>query len=414
MFIQWKIERTPYVGGKYQTGDTEVLTGFFGVSVRVSLGSKKDSFQFNLTNTYNQWSDYFNRSDKITIYRKQNSTSFTNDDIIMVGVVGQILENRNSKQAVLTIKGYNYTEAVLGAIITEDPKGAGLRVAEALERGIEAINGDSPETFPITWYSGNPTLKKDGITAFPLVDEQWFNIPYIQKIEKYSQNQYTEDGTYMYWVDKDNELHWQPKTLTVDHSFDSTTEYYHMVKPDVDSQDVINYVITQGGSDPRGSPIEEIYVDEASKARYGPKYYFDDSEGNFAQSVNAQEIFDLGGNEEDVLPSQISGFSYPFTPSWSGSSVANDGEYVASLRLYVSGVLLKKAQDMVELRRFGRQMFDYTFSAGDKTWGIGDLISLTYYSASVGGNITKSLRVIDVQFTTTTDVFQLKEDTGTI
>ena len=111
--------------------------------------------------------------------------------------------------------------------------------------------------------------------------------------------------------------------------------------------EIINYVILQGGVDPRGSPIEETYVDEASKASYGAKYYYDTSEANFAQNVNAQEIFNLDGNEEDNLPSQV-GSVYPFTPSWAASSVANDAEYVASLRDYVSAVLIKKARDIIE------------------------------------------------------------------
>lgn len=416
MFVHWKIERTPLIGGKYDDASKETISGFHKPSVRVTLGSQKDSFSFNLINTYRKYSNKFQLNDKITIYRKLNSTTVTNTDILMVGVVNATPETRNSAMASLKITGYNYTEAMLNALITVDPKGANLTIPFALKQGIESIAGDSPETFPIEWDSSNPTLKQDS-TAFPTVDAQWFNTPLIDKFEKYSQNTETEDGTYIFWITNGNKVKWLPRTNSIDYSFDSTTEYYHSSKPDIEKDGIINYVQIQGGNDPKGSPIEETYVDESSKARHSVKYKFDTSEAGFAPSVNQQDIFDIGGSPDDgTLPSGVSGFSYPHQFSWQSGAetTTSDSDYVNKFRIYIKSELLKKAKAKVDLNRYGKQKITYVFSAGEKPWGLGDLVNVTYYDATIGGNIAKSLRVNDIKYNTTTDTFILIEDIGSV
>jgi hypothetical protein len=328
MYIKWKIERTPFVGGAYKPEDTEVITGYHGLMVRVSLGStKKDSFQFNLLNINDKYSGYFNNLDKVIIYRARNTDTFTDDDILINGVIAKVNETRTANSAILQITGYNYTEATLSALTVSDPKSLNLTIPQAIKVGIESIAGDNPNTFPIVWKSTNPVLKRDGVTAFPVVPEYWFNVPLIDKIEKYSRNTATQDGTYMYYINKDNEFVWIPKLNTISFSFDATTDFYLSLKPNSDNGQVVNYVIMKGGVDPKGSAMDAIYVDETSKAKNGIKYYIDDSDNSYAQTLNQEDIFFLGGNpsQHGTLPSNI-GSVYPFTPRWSTTSVANDSE----------------------------------------------------------------------------------------
>jgi len=409
MYITWKIERVPFVEDTYDTVNTEIITSFYNPSVRVSLGSTKDSFQFYLVNSHNQWSNKFHNLDKITLYRVLNSATTSTSNILMTGVVGSASETRNSRTANLLVKGYNYTEAILGALVVTDPKSTSTTIPYAIADALEAIKGDSPETFPVEWSTDNSYTDSTG-GAFPVVDEPWFNTPLISKIEKYSKNTATEDGTYMYWVDYDNKFHWIKKGTAINYEFDATTEYFHSVKPDVDKNDVINYVLMQGGVDPKGSPINTEYVDEASKAKYGTKYYYDDSDASFAANLNVKDIFNEGySSDEGTLP-----FSYPFTPVWSSTAVTSDTDYTNKLRVYVENYLYNKGKDIVELKKFGRFKLNYTFPAGTKLWGLGDVISVIYYDANLDDNTTKQLRVEDIQYTTTTDVFQLIEDEGTI
>lgn len=412
MYIEWRIERTPYEGNVYKTADTEVINGFYSPSVRVALGSQKDSFQFILSNNNDIWSGHFNNMDKIKIYRKKNSTSFVDDDLLMIGVIDSIQENRTSKGASITIKGYNYTEAVLNALITVDP--ATLTIPYALKAGLEAIKGDSPTTFPIEWDTSNPMLKQDG-TAFPVVGDQWFNTTFISKLETYSQNNKTEDGRYMYWVDENNKFIWRPRTTSVDYSFDQTVDKFLSVKPTIDKTEIINWVQMQGGNDPKGSPIDEEVVDEASKAKYGVKYDFNTSEASYASTLNAQDIFDIGGTDFDgTLPSDVSGFSYPHSFAWQtdGSVCTSASDYINKFRLYVKAYLKIRGEAIIAIGKGGKQKLDYTLNAEERDWGIGDNVSIAYFNKGVLDG--KILRVNSIQYTTTTDVFQLKEDTGSV
>ena len=65
----------------------------------------------------------------------------------------------------------------------------------------------------------------------------------------------------------------------------------------------------------------------------------------------------------------------------------------------------------MESRANGKLKVDITFQAEEKSWSLGQVISVNIASM---GAVNKSMRVEEIQYSTTTDTFTLVEDIGTI
>lgn len=418
-FVEWKFKHTPYSSSGYDDNDTTTIE-VREPNLQVALGDNKDQFQFKVTNVFGDYNAFFNPRDRLEIFRSYNSPVSEVTDLIMVGSVIDSPNDVSATGNLITVKGNNYSEIVTNGITFADPGTAELTIPEALQQALIILNLNSPN-FAITWSSSNPDVKSDG-DPFPVINERVFYKPYRQLIEKYSTNQFTEDGNYFWYVNKDNELIWDKRTTSVDHTFVAQTDAHETLKIGKDTKDVKNFVIIKGGLDPKGRQIQTRAQDFSSSARHGIRFKMLVDENKYAKEVNVRDMTKAGGNEEDgTLPSSISGFSYPFETTFidpatgSLAIVTDDDDYVDALRRHVKNYLELIAREYIENNKYGKLQVDITFKAGTKDWGLGDLVSTDIpnllNSAEQG---TKLMRVSAINYTTTTDRYSLVEDIGTL
>jgi len=425
-YVKWKIENTPFSAGTWDTDNTTEIASFYDPNIRINTGDGKDSFMFKVINNSLIDDTTFTVNNKITIYRTSNTDTITTDDILMMGAIRDIPINDTGSQDIYNLKGYNFSETVMDAITFVDLEND--TIPEGFQRALNQVGGAN-NNFRVTWSNTNPTGKTDG-NPFPVIGERFFYKPLKTIIEKYSTNDRTEDGNYFWYINNNNELVWFQQDSTTLHTFDSSIDAHKTIKISKDVKGIRNYVIMRGGTDPAGNQIMDKRVDWASVGKNGMKYYMLVSENN-----NAKELtrLDIGGGDTNTS-------SYPaitasaFTTVWlatvtatvgsgtnmtagypvtinQGSESANKEDYTAVIRREVKSRLQKEAKTFLDLHKYGKLKTDIEFTAGSKTWGLGDRVTVTIPKLS---QIDKLMRVVDIQYTDDIDTYSLEEDEGSL
>lgn len=422
-YVTWKIEQTPYVNEEWdEPTDTVEVSNPRDITLTVNLGEQKDSFSFNSTNFNGQNNLLYAPNTKINIYRTLNSDTIATSDLIMVGSSKDSPDKVANNNDMTKVEGFNYSEAVSSAIVFADARG--LTIDQAIQRALTKAGNNS--AFKVEWDASNPTTTTTG-AAFPIVTDKWFNWTLKKILEQYSSAKYTGDGSYVWYITKDNTLKWFSKKDATgrfsQYTFDYATDEILEINTKKDIKGVRNHIIIKGGLDPANKGIQESVVDAASVAKHGRKYLF-----HISQNNNAQDIVkaDLGNETVDKYPE-----TYPFTTTWESSitatvngismvegstvtipsSATEDKDYNAVVRAHTKGLLKKEGTEIIRLLKYGKFMTDLKFRAGIKNWQLGDLITCTIPQANI---TNKVLRITQIQYSTTTDMFSLVEDEGTL
>lgn len=419
VYVTWRLDHVPFVSGSWDEGQRTTLTSYQDPIMDISLGENKDTFRFMVSNFNDEYTNFFKPQDKIYIYRVLNAdTVNTATDLIMVGSVKNASDDSSPTVNRIKVEGYNYSETIARSMVFVDGNNRSIPVV--LQDAVEGIANNS--SFSITWSSGNPTLKTDG-NAFPSITEKFYYKPLRDILEKYSQRQNTDDGTYYWYVNKDNELIWKPQNSATEHTFDLTTDVYRELKTDKDFSSIVNFVIIKGGLDPAGKPIQTKEIDFASRNKHGPKFKVLVPQTINAQSLNQADVLKSNGGDTNVTSKYP---SYPFTTSWKSSTtetvetvsmvegsavtVNSDKQYVGVLRAHVLAQMKKEARAYIDAYKFGKLKVDIEFVPGQVSWGLGDNIVANI--PNIGGS--KILRVKQIQHTTSSDTYSLEEDVGTL
>jgi len=356
--------------------------------------------------------------------------SFPTDgsDLLMVGTIQDSRDNVTGRLNTIRVNGYNYSEAVLGAIVFTNP--LQKTPLEIIKEAIENANGKNTN-FTITWDPANDT-EASGL-VFPTYSEKFFNKPLRQIVEKYSRAQYTNNGNFYWYVDENNVFVWRRETdstngLTYNYNTDATQAF----KSAKDLKGVRNFFILKGGLDPAGNSIQTKFTDYSSVAKHGMKYQFVISEVNSAKNLIDQDIKNTYGTEAPIDSYPVitsSSFSTIWVSNYTytvdgvsvtegnvvtinkGSESANRSAYVAVIRQETILRLKDEGQTAASLLSNGKLKVDLTFPAGAKNWILGNNISCTIPKIAAG---TKVLRVREIQNSTTTDVYSLEEDIGSV
>jgi hypothetical protein len=406
-YVTWKLDRYAFLGTNVWSGSATTLTEFQDLDVQVSLGAGKDSFAFKVTNWNDSFSNYFKAQDRVVISRVTNTTSVTASDVIMDGVVKSVPTDTSGKNNTLRIEGYNFSEAIMAAITFTDVNG--LTPPQAIQQALSAskalgvVGGTG-----ITWDNTNRTTKKDG-SAFPTITKSYKNYTLLKVMEELSSPKFTEDGAYYWWITADNKLKWVPNTSGTEYTFNQATGEQVKIKTKIDTDDVRNYFILKGGRDPAGKAIQKKHIDYVSANKHGNKFYIATSQTATSESLTRQ---DFGASATSTIPS-----SFPFTTVWKSQqtgavvTVANGGEYVTAIRNEVEYRLGLEAEELARLYGKGKLKVDISFIGGSVAWALSDRINCTIPILS---STIKTLRVVEIQYGTDTDVYSLEEDIGTI
>lgn len=410
MFVFWKIElysRKANSDYEWESIPT-VLTSYYDPLLNVSIGDGKDTFSFKVVNTNGDYDNFFRVGDKVKIYRAYNTTTIDSSNLLMDGIIKALPVESDGTKDILRVEGANYTEMLMNAItfVSAD----GLTIPEFLAQALTVVNNFNTN-FSIGWSGTNPSLKRDNVTAFPVVTERWNYKSILKLLEKYSSDKFTNDGNYYFYINNANELVWTPRSSLSVATFNDSTDEYQKLSIKKDISGVVNFVIAKGQLSPGGRIISVKVDDPASRAKNGFKPKVIVSEANKVNELLQRD--GVNTNSNNRFPSD---FSSPFVTTWvssiTGSTITcnSEDEYDDAIVSEVKFHLKAEARAYIDERKDGKKMIDITFNP-NKDWGMGDVINVTIPRAEKSNN---PMRIASVQYSTTSDTFSLEEDEGTV
>lgn len=417
----WKIERYERTGDTTWSATPDVLTTLYApydIIVRDKLGDGKDTFSWNMVNFSNELDDYFNVNDKVTISRAVDTSTLDSDDIVMTGIITQLPYGIDGSKVVQKVSGTNYTETLMNAISFVGA--ANLPIDQFLTQALASV-ANYNDAFKVTWNSSNPSVTSGG-AAFPDVTERWYNKSITKALEKYSSGQYTGDGNYYYFVDKNNTLVWRREVGDPQYEFNSSTnEDYTMMNISKDTKDVINFVICKSSDfTPKGRVLTVRVDDGVSRAKHGFKPYIMVSKASYATNLYALDGVD------NRTPT-----SFPFDTAWVASvtrasnptmtpgspvTIASLNEYETAITEEVKFSMKKDAKAFKDLRKNGKLQVEVVFPNGKATgakipWALGGVVNVTIPQID---KTAKPMRVHERELRTDEERYVLIEDEGTV
>jgi hypothetical protein len=429
MYAKWKIVHTSFNNGWSTVNKTE-LTEFSDILISYALGEKKDTFKFTLRNIYGKYNGFFKAQDRIEIYLALNTEIFPANPFF-VGLVSDTPNQTDYQKNRITINGFSFSEFVLNAQTFTDPGGASMTISEGLRDAIAQAGSINP-MFKVVWDNGNNMLNSLG-NPFPLLPERFLYKPLREIFEKYSTNEYTRDGFYYWYVTPERTLVWKRGDTFSSDSYNYVTMPTLNFKYSLDTSKVVNFVVCKFGRDPLGRAISgKPVIDEASKAKHGTKFFYYTRRATYAEEINSMDLNKAYGNAQNIN-TKFPDFSTQFETSWAfhggGESVVviegvtcTDGQpvtipsgtqsdrektYVAILRQHVANFIRAEGMALIQLRQFGQNKVELAFKLGEKTWGIGTIVSLNLPMLS---SSIINMRVREVQYSEETVTYYLEEE----
>lgn len=416
-YTYWQIERYERTGDNVWSSTASNITDLYDPVVRMSIGEGKDTFEFKLQNFAGEWDGQsidggsgFNVGDKIKVYYKVNSSSVDSSDLLLQGIVTDIPYEVDGKNNFIRIKGNNYSETLMSALVFYAPPTGGLPLNEYLESALNSIalfNDD----FKVTWNAGNPSVRSNG-SAFANITEKWFYKSALKLIEAYSGEEKTGDGNYYWFVDEDNSLVWRRKTDSVDFNFNTSSNEYKALKVKKDTKGIVNFVIAKGGVDVRGDSVTVKRDDPVSRAKHGFKYKLLTLDAETSQKMQDQDKLAAGIDADEPISSS----NYPAVTGWvseiTNTTVASSSwsDYADNFREEIKYRLTEDAKAYILQHRYGKLQVELEFTNG-KGWGLGNVVRVTIPEITA---TNKPMRVVDIEYTEDSERYVLEEDEGTI
>ncbi len=268
---KYRVEWTP-VGGSPQ--DINVL------ALRTNNGIEaiKDTFQLTFIDKNNEYDFDLNDRIKIYLYYVGEAETLVMDGLVQN--VGNKSEEKNNKQ---TIKGANIFEVMLTfQAIGDSDAPTNPKCDEIIQNLLGQSQDIEPSGRQVTWNGSNPSLKSDGSTEFPDIEYFTQYKPLVEHLELLSSDEYTEDGSYIYYLDTGNTLVWKPRPQTITGSIDYGNQIITTTR-DKNNDETVNFYIINCGKDissieggkPEGATIHTYKINETSIGKHGSRYKYE-------------------------------------------------------------------------------------------------------------------------------------------
>lgn len=417
-YTYWKVDYYPLeANNTWSTTATEV-TSFHQPFVRVKLGEGRDTFEYKHNDPFGTYDGFYVPGSKLVMSRNINSTSIAGSDTVITGVIQDVPIDDQTARHTKRVSGYNFSEALMNALVFSDFS-TGFTIPQAIEAAINSVRLYN-NNFQITWASSiNDSVKSDG-SSFPTIYEKWYNKSLLELLEKYSSNEYTQDGSYYWYITADNQFVWKRREdLNID-TFNPSIDSHRGYKTKKDIKEVKNWVIVKGGNDPKGNPIQVRVDNPASRAKHGFKPYIITEYTSYANNKMEQDKSSFADNSR--YPS-----SYPYVTKWTATqndtsetphltagstvSVANDAEYNSVIRRETKNFLRRQGQSFINARKNGKFILEINVKPGDYNWSLGDVINVTFHRE---GLVSKPMRVEEIMYGVVEDSFTLVETVGSV
>jgi len=414
--------------------DPVQIDNFYGLRVSLSSDRSKDSFNFNVINHRERQNDIveytrsgsFSKQDKVSIYAyyKDEYAGTGSDGLpdsshfLISGFISDVDYSRSENLASFSIKGVSVSEGLMNVLVPAIYLNDNVSniVLDLVNKANGTMGDDRKITASLAVLDGSnnrisggyiwPT-KNDG-TAFKTISftKNYSNI--FNHLSTLSAVEYTGDtdiGTYIFYLDSNNELHFEPKKLVTNKSFDEYLDDVSNIGKRDTKDGMINVVLFNSGRDPYGNGILTISHNITSVKKYGAKwkYLTEDRVSTYIQNKESE----LSGGIDPETKFPTAG-TYPYTVQQSGSflgktyisgvtTVADNSEYKDYIRTIVSLEGKSRAKLIVDETGNPRDEVQWDFDLGNNLYQPNDLWDIQLYSI----DYNKKLRVnkIDHSFT---------------
>ncbi len=408
-----------------QTNDYSISGSSITFDTAPSLGSKNVKLKYSLI-------EY---EDRVEISQKKNSSSYTNDDLLIAGIVNDLTGGSTSSGRNLNVSGVGLIEIFFNTLaFSKSYVNAGDRtgtVPDIIQTVISQVNSLNVNR-TVDW-NGN-TTKSNG-SSFEKITYYANYKRALDIIEELSSDRYTKDGQYYYYVrfNKSSgkyELFWQPKTGSVIQSnLTEGTEPYN-IKFDLSDEDVVNAVIYNCGADPKGNGMEFLFLSSAGNTFNGgggTKWLYMTDTSHIGDDILNEEFVNNSsdwdqtddGFRQDTFP------NYPYTASFDNRSedppydetggtvsVSDDNGFIDAVRLEAKGRGYALAKRITDLHNKARQTYKILLPFTTNTdFAIGSLIKLN--TESFGG-VDLSLRIMERSVEKGIMLLSVEEDETTL
>jgi len=194
--------------GSYTTYDLS------GLELVEALDVNRDMFRIIFDNQKNQFSGVFAVDDRISIYLYRGATP-TSADLIFDGLLIEMEFDLSNSGRTLTLRGANRTQELLGSLVLIVHTDNSKKVHEAIQEIIDQVNNNNQAADPTNQRhistTGTVAQTKSGGGDFPIRN---FIVNYktaYDAVSQFSDNEFTDDGQYVFYIDSDNKFNWQPK-----------------------------------------------------------------------------------------------------------------------------------------------------------------------------------------------------------
>lgn len=391
---------------------------------------------------------------KIYIWKDLEWGSMTQDDkdnaFQMEGIIVEPRLRSTDAGRVLGVKGNGIIEVIFNALAFVKPKGQKkwyeiiqdmlAQINQNLPVGRKVYGGGSIRTesnaAALEWAElGNPTTKHDS-SAFP--DKQYYSSykRAIEVLEEVTQDKYTEDADYYYYVAWDRTLNNNEgayglfiryKNPSVSAGFEITQGTDNLQDVDMRraTEDVVNAVIYNCGFDPLERGMEYLNYDFTSQSSYGVRWKYVTTTSDLGQTVINQE-FEANPDdwEQTDIYTRVENFpkdtAYPYTVrtfedrdddgeilTGTPIVVANDNQWADAVRIECRWQGNSRTDRIIRLYSNPRYKADLVFDATND-YVLGSAYNIIVPSFSLHTN--HPIRIVDIQKTIWDTELSLEED----
>jgi len=378
------------------------------IDASVGIKTTKDTWSFTLPNPNQINKDTVHIDDRIQIFFYTGSLN-TSSDLIMDGNVTRITQTINEKTRKIKVQGSNRTEELLGVLVQLSFNNYQKDISEVIQEIIDKVNNQNRKiTGDDKFISTNINSTKLDGSAFPKKLFTSAYKPAYELIEKYSTDEYTEDGSYMFWIDSNNTLHWTNKTTSLsseDYKFDEADGNIRELKIDEGTWDVFNSAIVDVGRDAYNHGNHTLVYNPVSMVDTGTKWTFLDLSST-TPSLITKEFEDHStqwdtGSEGELIGSFPK--SYPYTCSFFTMSssyevgtsswvVNSDTDFNLAIRRTARKIGQDLGQEILNKKGEKKYKIDIT-KTGTNEYAIGELAEITCASHNLSN---KKVRIINI------------------
>lgn len=395
------------------------------------IETNKDTFRINFLNQNRDLTGQFNSDDRIQIYL-YTSASPTSDDLVFDGMITEIDHEISSTNRRLIIRGVNRTRELLSNLVRIQETDQTKNSSDIVEEILAIVNNNNvvnagDERY-IDYDDTSVAQTKSDSSAFP---GKVFVVNYktaYEAIEQFSDDEYTEDGQYIFYIDNENKFYWRKKTdITYDGLDLEEGVNVETLSVRRGEFDVYNSVIVAAGRDAYGNGTHILQINAVSILEIGSKWKFLDRTtiapeliGKEKSSNPASFTTDAEGNfTDDNFPTS---YNYNMQFEWDSDgdgtpdtkTVTSDAEFNQAIRQEAKRQARNAAQNFLNLH--GDIQIKATAQVnGSLSYEKGQVVKLTSATANLS---EQELRIQDVSHTfskagwkTNLDLLQDSEET---